>query len=76
VSASSRGADRPDLERADQREVEQPLGLRANRLGVGRRRLELGDHGAAVAQEGEEPLEERVGLRGQVLPLGSSPYGV
>ena len=67
MSASSRGADQPDLERADQREVEQPLGLRANRLGVGRRRLELGDHGAAVVQEREEPLEERVGLRGRLV---------
>ena len=51
-----RRADQPRLDRADQREVQEPLGLGAYRLRVGARRLELRHQGAAVVQEREEPL--------------------
>ena len=52
-----RRANQPGLERTDEREVEQPLRLGADGLGIGGRRLELGDRGAAVVQEREEALE-------------------
>ena len=60
-------ADQARLDRADQREVEQSLGLRANRLRVRGRHLELGDQRAAVVEEREEPLEEGDGARGRLV---------
>ena len=70
-----RRADQAGLERAHQREVEQPLGLGADRLRVGARRLELRDERAAVVQEREEPLEEGVGLRSRLVAafVGMAP---
>jgi hypothetical protein len=42
----------------------RPLRFGADRLRVGPRRTELGNHHAAVAQEREKWLDERVGLSG------------
>jgi hypothetical protein len=59
-------------ERADQREVEESLSLGADRLRVDVRRLELGDHGAAVVQEREEPLHEGYSARSGLLTHGDA----
>jgi hypothetical protein len=62
-----RRADQPRLDGADERVVEEPLGVGADRLRVGARPLELRDQGAALVQEREEPLEERVSLVGRLV---------
>ena len=70
-----RGPDQPRLDRADQGVVEEPLGLGARRLLALTSGLKLVHHGAAVAQEREEPLEERVGLRGRLVTHGAHGSG-
>jgi hypothetical protein len=62
-----RRADQARLKRADQCEVEEPLGLGADRLRVGGRRLELRDQRPALVQEREEPLHEGNGARSGLL---------
>jgi len=49
-----RRADQTGLDRADEPVVEQPLGLGADRLRFGTRRLELRDERAAFVQEREQ----------------------
>ena len=72
VRASSAVADQAGLERADQREVEQSLGVGADRLLALASGLELGHESATVVQEREEPLHEGHGARGGLLTHGAA----